>query len=251
MNKAIIIDKTKCVHCGLCLKDCVAECLEFDKDKFPKYKEDGKEHCFACQHCLAICPVGALSFGNRTPDNSEPVSYGNSIELLKLIKSRRSIREYKNENIPVETFNKIIEMLSFVPTGRNIESLHFSLVETKEKMDEIRLIADKYGFESNLIFRNATGMIAVSVNKTIAAQSCESVDPIIALSYADLYAQSLGLGTLWCGWAYDTVLKIQEIYSLLKIPEEFTLAYIMLIGIPKLNYKRTIQPENFSISIIK
>lgn len=65
MNKAIIIDKTKCIHCGLCLKDCVAECLEFDKNKFPKYKEGGKENCFACQHCLVICPVGALSFGNR------------------------------------------------------------------------------------------------------------------------------------------------------------------------------------------
>lgn len=142
-------------------------------------------------------------------------------------------------------------MFSFVPTGRNIDSLHFSLVETKEKMDEIRLIEDKYGYENNLIFRNATGMIAVSVNKTIAAQSCESVDPIIALSYADLYAQSHGLDTLWCGWAYNTVLKIQEIYSLPKIPEEFTLAYIMLIGIPKLNYKRTIQPEKFSMSIIK
>lgn len=43
MNKAIIIDKTKCIHCGLCLKDCVAECLEFDKINFLSIKRAAKK----------------------------------------------------------------------------------------------------------------------------------------------------------------------------------------------------------------
>lgn len=251
MDKKIVIDKDKCIHCGLCLKDCVAGCLEFDDEKFPKYRANGKEDCFACQHCLAICPKGALTFGDKNPENSKPVNYGNSDDLLNLIKSRRSIRYYKNEDIPPEKLDKIIEMLPFVPTGRNVDCLHFSIVETKAKMDKIRSITDKNGYDSSFIFRNATGLIAVSVDKSKAAKSCETIDPVIALSYVDLYAQSLGVGTLWCGLAYDAALNIPEFYSMLRIPEEYTLNFVMLLGIPDVKYQRTIQPEQCSVSIIK
>ena len=41
-------------------------------------------------------------------------------------------------------------------------------------------------------------MIVVSSN---LKAPCANIDPIIALSYVELYAQSLGLGTCWCGFA--------------------------------------------------
>ena len=94
-------------------------------------------------------------------------------------------------------------------------------------------------------------MLVVSVNKEIAASTCHFVDPIIALSYIDLYAQSLGLGTLWCGLAYDALQKVPEVYAMLKIPKEYTLGYVMLLGVPAVKYSRTIQPEPFEISIVK
>lgn len=269
MQKKITVDNNKCVHCGMCIKDCITECIEFNNEKIPQYKSGGANRCIGCQHCLAICPAGALSFGNRNPDNSSEVNFGNSEDLLNLIKSRRSYRTYKDENVPLEKLNRIKRMLSFAPTGGNANCLHFTIVETKEKMDEIRkttyekcknikngapilqIAYDNYKKGNDIIYRNATAMVAVAVDKNKAFVGCETADPIIALSYMELYAQSLGLGTLWCDFALMAIEQIPELKSMLKIPEEYTLNYIMMLGIPALKYSRTIQPEPFSIKSIR
>jgi len=269
MQKKITIDKNKCIHCGMCIKDCMTGCIEFDNEKIPQYKTGATSRCVGCQHCMAICPTGALAFGNRNPDNSSKVSCGNSEDLLNLIKSRRSYRAYKDENIPFEKLNRIKRMLSFAPTGGNANSLHFSIVETKEKMDKIRKITyekcknikngasilqiahDSFAKGNDIIYRKAPAMIVVAVDKSKAFIGCETADPIIALSYFELYAQSLELGTLWCDFALMALEQIPEIRDMLKIPENYTLGYVMLFGVPAVEYKRTTQPEPFSIRSIR
>ena len=131
--KNIVVDKSKCTHCGLCISDCVSGCISFDGENFPK--TDDEKRCISCQHCLAICPTGALSFGDKHPNNSQNVEYS---DILGLIKSRKSVRQYKEEEIPQELLDKLKQMLPYVPTGCNNHSLHFSIVETKSAMDEIR-----------------------------------------------------------------------------------------------------------------
>ena len=269
MEKKITVDKEKCIHCGLCINDCMTNCIEFNSDKIPHYKSGGANRCVGCQHCMAICPSGALAFGNRNPKNSAATNLGNSEDLLSLIKSRRSYRAYKNENISFDKLSRIKRMLSYAPTGGNANSLHFSIVETKEKMDEIRKVTydkckkitnaapilqiahDSFIKGNDIIYRNATAMVAVAVNKHKAFVGCETADPIIALSYLELYAQSLGLGTLWCDFALMAVEEIPEVYDILKIPSEYTISYVMLLGVPAVEYKRTTQPEPFSIKSIK
>ena len=267
MVKKIDVDKNKCIKCGLCIKDCITSCIEFGIDQIPQYRKDGENSCIECQHCMAICPAGALSFGDKKPENSTKTSYANSNELLNLIKSRRSIRQYKKTDIPAEAVGKIIDMLPYVPTGVNIDDLHFSIVETKAKMDKIRdytyktileetnpeklgmmaMFTDAIKGGNDIIFRGATGMIVVAVDKSKAAQSCVNVDPVIALSYVDLYAQSLGLGTLWCGIATEVFKNFPEILAKLEIPENYTIAYVMILGVPAVKYARTIQPDDISI----
>lgn len=269
MLKKITIDKDKCIHCGMCIKDCFVSAIEFDNDKIPKYRNNGENYCFACQHCMAICPTGALSFGDKNPVDSTDVGTYNSDEFLRLIKSRRSIRHYKNEDIAKDKLNKIIEMLPYSPTGSNSDNLHFSIVETKEKMEEIRNVTyDKIMSMQNLspslemaknsflkgkdmIYRGASSMAVVAIDKSVTTQGCETADPIIALSYLDLYAQSLGLGTLWCDFALTVANQIEEVYSLLEIPNNYTLDYILLLGVPAVKYKRATQPEMFSIKLLK
>ena len=269
MLKKITVDKDKCIHCGMCIKDCIVSALEFDDNKIPQYAVNGQGRCFACQHCMAICPAGALSFGDKNPADSMEVGYGNSEELLQLIKSRRSYRKYKNEDIPKEKLDKIIEMLAFPPTGGNKDNLHFSIIETKEKMEEIRRVSydkisstqnpssmfkmadEAYKNGNDVIYRGASSMVAVSIDKNNTIAGCETADPIIALSYLDLYAQSLGLGTLWCDYALIVAKSISEVYSLLEIPDNYTLDYILLLGIPAIKYKRTVQSEKSHIKLLK
>lgn len=269
MIKKITIDKDKCIHCGMCIKDCPTKCIEFSKDKIPQYINGGKDICFGCQHCFSICPVGAISFADKNPDKSESISFGNSEDLKKLIKSRRSIRFYKNENVPKDKLDKIIEILPYSPTATNRDNLHFSIIETKEKMDEIRKLTyekvlssnmeiplfemakEEYKKGNDLFYRGATSMIAVCVDKNNTSPGAEIIDPTIALSYIELYAQSLGLGTTWCGIAFFVLNQFPEIYKLLNIPNNYTLSYTMLLGVPNIKYARTPQPDKYSVNLIK
>ncbi len=140
MKRMIAVDEEKCIHCGMCLRDCVASCLEFDDQKIPRYIKDGEKMCLACQHCLAVCPTGAFSFGGLDPAASDPVTTVDSAAMLGLIKSRRSIRQYKEDDVPAEKIEKLKDMLAYPPTGVNAPSLRFSIIATRQKMDELRKI---------------------------------------------------------------------------------------------------------------
>ena len=52
MEKSISVDKNKCIHCGMCIKDCMMSAIEFDENKIPHYGNGGKGRCLSCQHCM-------------------------------------------------------------------------------------------------------------------------------------------------------------------------------------------------------
>ncbi|MBQ9407619.1 MAG: nitroreductase family protein [Desulfovibrio sp.] len=269
MRPSITVDKERCVHCGLCLQDCVLGILAFDADEHPHYVPGGESQCVGCQHCMAICPTGALSFGEKNPQNSTPVGYGNSDDLLQLIKSRRSVRHYKEENVPEETLRKLAGMLPYIPTGGNADNLFFSVIATREKMDALRkttyakiqAMPNPSGFQlaareafqqgKDIIYRGAPAMISVAIDRTKTIAGCETADPIIALSYFELYAQSMGLGTLWCDMAVTIAKQVPDVYALLEIPSQYELNYTILFGLPAISYARTIQPEMFSVKMLR
>ena len=268
MKRSIAIDRSKCIHCGKWIGDCIVGCVQFDAAKFPSYIENGDKLCVGCQHCMAICPTGALSFGGKNPADSEPVGHWNSDELLRLIKSRRSIRFYKRQDISSETLAKLAEMLNYPPTGGNRENLHFSIVGTSEKMRAIEKITydkisasdnpsptmkfclDNYKNGVDFIYRGAPSLIAVSIDPAKTIPGCETADPIIPLAYLELYAQSLGLGTLWTDAALTIAREIPEVMEALEIPEGYSLAYVMLLGVPSIKYQRTVQREPAHFKII-
>ena len=265
--KNIKINEEKCIHCGFCVTDCVSSCIGFDKNNFPEMKEENR--CISCGHCMAICPTGALSFNDKNPEELEKVNYD---DILGLIKSRRSVRQYKEEEIPTETLQKLKEMLPYIPTGCNSHALHFSIVEKKSVMDVIRkkvndLLLKTMSYKAlsplmnkfsrykdsflngeDVIFRDAPHMIVVSSPITAP---CANIDPIIALSYIELYAQHLGLGTCWCGFAEICIKMFPELCEILEIPSGYKPVYAMLLGIPKVKYQRVIAPEAYKISEIK
>lgn len=258
------LDKEKCVKCGLCVRDCSRSVLKTDNDGYPF---TNTEACFSCQHCMAICPVGAISVLGKNPENSFSPK-GMPKDLETLIKMRRSCRNYKEENIDKERMAKLKDILNWVPTGVNYRGLHFTFVENKETMDDIRSkllnflknyakdhIGDKlsYIYEESVksgksvVLRNAPHMVVVSVDEH---SPCKEIDPIIALSYFELYAQSLGLGTLWCGLGYWTIPHCKSIVDMFNIPENHEIAYVMLFGNPDVHYARSIQPQKYDITSI-
>ena len=261
-----IVDEEKCIHCGLCEKDCIAYVIKRNENGVPK--ADFPENCLKCGHCMAICPVGAISIMDKTPNNSEPIYAQNSDMILNLIKSRRSQRLYKNENLDRNKLNKLKSMLKWVPTGCNAHSLHFSFIDDIKVMNEFRDYTNRKIIKAlsqksvnsivskfapflqhmidgeDIIFRGAPHFVAVA-NKITAP--CAKEDAIIALSYFELYAQSMGIGTCWCGFGDITLKLFPELIEYLKVPEGYKVEYTMLFGPKANNYARATQNEEVSI----
>lgn len=267
------IDENKCVHCGKCVNDCVSGIIKMNSDNIPSISKEDENRCIKCQHCLAICPVGAISILDKNPDNSSLCkNFPNSEQLLNLIQSRRSFRNYKKENLPQETMQKLKDMIKYAPTGCNNHNLHISIIDDVEVMDKFRnrtnnmikkiflstklnkfmnkfsKYKDAFLNGEDVIFRNAPHIIVVSSPITAP---CANEDPIIALSYFELYAQSLGVGTLWCGFAQMCLKLFPELCDYLEIPDGYKPVYVMLFGPTDTKYTRTTQPEEYNITTVR
>ncbi|MFH1984982.1 MAG: hypothetical protein ABIL58_24330 [Pseudomonadota bacterium] len=64
------------------------------------------------------------------------------------------------------------------------------------------------------------------------------VDVSIALSYLELAALPLGVGTCWAGLLRAAMLATPELVASMGLPEGHTWFYPMMIGYPKFKYHR-------------
>ena len=273
MKHGFTVDENKCVKCGLCSKDCLTGAIIQENNQIPDMKNPLK--CIECQHCLSICPTGAISIMGKNPENSYEIKKINSDDVLNLIQSRRSTRLYKRENVQKEIIEKLKNMLNYTPTGCNNHKLHFSFIENIDVMDDFRSkvnkkiisLIDKKPLQflvktinkfskykdaflkgEDILFRGAPHLVVVSAPVNAP---CPKEDGIIALSYFELYANSLGIGTLWCGFMEEVLKIMPEFCDYLRIPEGYAPIYVMLFGYSDVQYKRTIQPREYSFTTIE
>ena len=273
MNHKFEINQEKCTKCSLCIDNCPTKALSKDENEYPIMKNSFA--CMECQHCLAICPNKAVSIMGKNPEDSSEIKEINSDDILNLIQSRRSIRKYKQINVSKDTIQKLKDMLNYVPTGKNNHKLHFSFIEDIEVMNDfrkktysslinflnhkpIKFLSEKFKKfikqkeailnGEDIIFRTAPHLVVV--NAPINS-SCPNQDGIIALSYFELYAHSLKLGTCWCGYAHAILKMFPHLCEYLQVPEGYQPIYVMLFGYPDIKYQRTTQPNPYSFTTIE
>ena len=144
-NANFKLNLEKCNGCGLCLNVCPgnmvggnvlrmedSHVVMVDQTKF------GWQGCWKCQHCLAICPSGAISIlGVDAEKVLSPPNNSISDELIKLMKYRRTCRAFKKDEVDKSTIDKILDAVSAVPTGGNNQRLEFSVIYSRDAMRKI------------------------------------------------------------------------------------------------------------------
>lgn len=259
------VDHEKCIQCGQCALDCVVRIISMDGG-YPTIAPEKESSCLECQHCLAVCPTGAVSVLGKDPEES--VSLAGNLpapeEVEILMKGRRSVRRYRDENVKPEVMQRLLDVSCHAPTGVNFRQVLYTVVDDREIMAELRRETmeglgrlwragkmppgreyftdcvrawEEEGIDT--IYRGAPHLIIAS-----APRDCPTpeADCLIALAYFELFAQSLGVGTVWNGLAKWTFTElVPELRARLGIPENHLIGYVMAFGMPDVRYHRTVQ----------
>jgi nitroreductase len=115
-------------------------------------------------------------------------------DVLKAIKTRRSVKKYKDTPVPEELIDLVLEAGTYAPTGKNRQAPVIIAVSDKETRDKLsRMNAKILGSEYDP-FYGAPVIISV-----ISSRSADTYlyDGSVVLENMMLAAHSLGLGACW------------------------------------------------------
>jgi nitroreductase/NAD-dependent dihydropyrimidine dehydrogenase PreA subunit len=262
------IDQKECRRDGLCVAECPAKIIEIvGKEGFPAAVAGAEEICIDCGHCVSICPHEALSLKTMSPKDCLPVRK----ELLlspehceHFLRSRRSIRNYKEKRVSRDLLQKLIEIARYAPTGRNSQSVYWLVIEDPAEVRRLGgLVADwmrsllaqsaEYALSMHMdrvvdswdrgkdrILRSAPHLVVAHGLSTMpmSQSSC-----FIALTYLELAAPSLGLGTCWAGYFTAAANFYPPLQEALALPQGHLPYGAEMIGYPKYSYQR-MPPRN-------
>ena len=115
-------------------------------------------------------------------------------EVIKSIKSRRSVKSYKPDPVPTELLDAVLEAGTYAPTGRNMQSPIIIAVTDKTVRDRLaKLNAAVMGVDSDP-FYGAPAVLVVLADKS---RNTYLYDGSLVMENLMLAAHSLGLGSCW------------------------------------------------------
>jgi len=148
------------------------------------------------------------------------------MELLDVIRKRRSIRAYGNTAVEEEKLNRILEAARLAPSARNMQERKFVVVRDRGTRTKLMEAAKNQSFVGAApVVIAACGTIADYVMG--CGQPAYTVDVAIAVDHMTLQAVAEGLGTCWV-CAFDES-RVKEI---LGVPDEVRVVALLTLGYP-------------------
>lgn len=137
------------------------------------------------------------------------------MEFEEILRKRRSIRKFKDAEIPEETVQKLLELSNLAPSAGNLQARRVVVVRDRETKE--RIVGTTRG--QAFIAGAPVVFVICAVPEESAAEYGERgrdlyavQDATIFTSYLQLVATSLGLSSCWVG-AFDEE-KAMEILGL-------------------------------------
>ncbi|WP_414150685.1 nitroreductase family protein [Acetobacterium carbinolicum] len=270
----IKIDQEKCVGCGACVEDCFPNDIVLKEDKAAPLNRT----CIKCGHCIAICPVDAVSISDY--DMAEVKDYQTDSfditpdNLLNYIKFRRSVRQFTDQPIEKEKIEQIIEAGRFTPTGSNSQNVSYIVVQDEmrkltglgleglnklgknileEKQNKNTLFKyyakrwmkmyEDYLADPELptsLFFKAKGLILVVSETPINAG--------LAANSMELMTHAQGLGMFYSGFFVRAAYGNPKIKAFLGIDESKEVIACLVMGYPDVKYQRTVPRKKAEVS---
>ena len=264
------VDAEKCIGCGLCVKVCPGGILHLNearKCEMDEIDQFGWWGCWKCEHCLAVCPKGAVSiFGKRPEDSLPPVKPENAAPVLDtLIMNRQSCRRFLKKDVAPELIDDMLQRLGNAPNGGNKQLVEFTLIDDRAQMDSFRHLAygrmeelaaqgiytegyDKASYEDlkrwektvrpDMLFCGAPYLV-IPHAPLGKGEPVEDVN--IVGAYFELLCASRGLGCVMMTFPKDALKNMRSIRAMLCIPEDHYVGVMLGFGWPEIRYARGTQ----------
>lgn len=125
--------------CELCVAVCPDRTLTMDQGK----AQVTGDRCLACEHCVAVCPTAAISLGAAEPDALDfvtfeppgawlPHGHYDLAGLVRLMRSRRSCRNYRDEPVDRRWLEDLVKIGITAPSGTNSQLWTFTILPQRE-----------------------------------------------------------------------------------------------------------------------
>ncbi len=118
MENRININRVTCTRCGLCEEICPIRIMKRNDEGGISLRQDRLALCIKCGQCMAVCPFQSIQVDGLSYEKdfiTLPVGKTADMPFLDMIKTRRAIRVFKEQPVPKEVLEKIVEAISFAP----------------------------------------------------------------------------------------------------------------------------------------
>ncbi len=256
----IRIDDTRCVRCGLCARVCPLHCFHVTKEGISIRHEN---YCMHCGHCAAACPSAAVWLDGTDPDTlSASAALPDAAALANLIKSRRSVREFKEDAVSGDLLREALDTARYAPTGKNLENVSWLVLEGR---DTLRKVADhvielfrKDPRLAGLVRSHEQGADPIFRGAPCAVFACASgeydldiVNCSIAVSALDLLLPTMGLGGCWAGYVMRAAALDTGVREAMGPEQGLRPLAGLMVGVPAVSYRRIPVRRPLRVRVVK
>lgn len=154
-------------------------------------------------------------------------------DLKNLMMSDRTVRRFReSEHIPVETLEKVVELVRYCPSGRNAQPLRYVIVTSEDDKEKVYPLLKWAGYFSDWDGPEKGERPAAYIIQCLDTKygnNCLCDDGL------QLEAMTLGLRTLGIAGciikAFDTI----KLHEELRVGERYLPRYVLAVGYPAEN----------------
>jgi nitroreductase len=150
------------------------------------------------------------------------------MDLMEAIKTRRSIRKFRETPVPENLLKEVLNAARLAPSADNAQPWKIIVVRDEQMKQKVTQACNGQKFLVQAPIVLVVCGIPEDAFQTVGGyMSSHVIDASIALDHVTLAAHSLGLGTCWVAW-----FKEEKVKDILGIPEDVRVVALSPLGYP-------------------
>ena len=150
------------------------------------------------------------------------------MDTMEALYTRRSVRKYKNQQVPLEIIKEAVKAAMYAPSARNQQPWEFIIIDKKELLDSVPTFSPHAAMS-----KGAPAGVLICFNKEYeSAEGFFPQDLGAATQNLLLALHANGLGAVWTG-VYPREDRVAGFVKMFNLPETVIPYAFIIIGYPE------------------